>query len=88
MQRVQEWIGRRDRHPVEIDAVVLRTDGSKVSVRLTNFSDQGCRMEGNAPFHIGEKLRIAVPRMGQVKAQVRWAMSGSAGTRFLIESDF
>ena len=86
--RMPGWIGRRDRDPVAIDAVVHRDDGSKLSVKLTNFSEQGCRMEGDHAFHIGERLRIAVPRMGQVKAQVRWALAHSAGAQFLIESDF
>jgi hypothetical protein len=55
---------------------------------VSNFSDQGCRIETDREFHIGERLQIAVPRMGQVKAQVRWALPGAAGTRFLTESDF
>jgi hypothetical protein len=88
MQRMVGWTGRRDRLPVEIEAVVHRTDGSKLPVKLTNFSDQGCRIECSDEFQIGERLQIAVPRMGHVKAQVRWAIPGSAGTRFLTESDF
>jgi hypothetical protein len=88
MLRMHGWIGRRDRHPVGIDAVVHRTDGSKVSVKLTDFSDQGCRIDCDEDFHVGEKLQIAVPRMGHVKAQVRWSQPGCVGTRFLVESDF
>ncbi len=38
-------------------------------------------------FRIGECLEIDVPRLGQVKAQVRWAFAGSAGAKFLVESD-
>lgn len=79
---------RKDRYPVEIDGVVHRTDGSMVTVRVSNFSDQGCRIETDRDFHIGERLQIAIPRMGAVKAQVRWALAGAAGTRFLTESDF
>ena len=86
-QRLQGWIGRKDRFPVAIDAVVKRADGTSVSVRLTDFSDDGCRMEGEEIFHIGERVKIDVPRMGLVKAQVRWALPGSAGTRFVIEAD-
>jgi hypothetical protein len=82
MQRVQGWIGRKDRFPVAIDAVVHRADGSTATVRLTDFSEEGCRMEGD-DFHIGEKVRIDVPRLGLMEAQVRWALPGSAGTRFL-----
>lgn len=88
MFRVHDWIGRKDRHPVEIDAIVHRSDGSKADVRLTNFSEEGCLIESDNEFRIGERLRIAIPRMGQMKAQVRWALSGSAGARFLAESDF
>ena len=87
-QRMPGWIGRRDRLPVDIDGVAHRNDGSKVPVRLSNFSDQDCRIDTDGSFHIGERLQIAIPRMGNVRAQVRWALPGSAGTRFLTESDF
>lgn len=88
MQRMHGWIGRKDRNPVTIDAVVHRTDGSKSAVKLTNFSDEGCRIEADRQFRIGERLHIAIPRMGKVRAQVRWALEDSAGARFLAESDF
>jgi hypothetical protein len=88
MERLQGWIGRKDRHLVEIDAVVHRTDGRQEEVKLSNFSDEGCRIEALEDFQIGERLQIAIPRMGQIKAQVRWALPGSAGARFVAESDF
>lgn len=88
MHRVYDWVGRKDRHPVEVEAVIYRNDGSKSPVRLSNFSDDGCRIDSPIEFRIGERLQIAIPRMGQVKAQVRWALPGSAGAKFLIESDF
>jgi hypothetical protein len=88
MQHVRVGGDRRVRFPVEIDAVVYRADGSKFPARVSNFSDHGCRIETERDFHIGERLQIAVPRMGNVKAQVRWSLPGAAGTRFLTESDF
>jgi hypothetical protein len=88
MERGHGWIGRKDRHPVAVDAVVHRPDGSKSPARLSNFSDEGCRIEAETDFRIGERLQIAIPRMGQVKAQIRWALQGSAGAKFLAESDF
>ncbi|MES2119316.1 MAG: PilZ domain-containing protein [Pseudomonadota bacterium] len=87
MGHVEGWIGRKDRHPVEVDAEVHRTDGRKLKVRLTNFSDQGCRIENAEELRVGERVHIAVARMGSFKAQVRWAIGGSAGARFLAESD-
>lgn len=88
MQRMHGWIGRKDRHAVAIDAVVHRSDGSQSPVILSNLSDQGCRIETEQEFRIGERLSIAIPRMGRVRAQVRWALPGSVGAKFLIESDF
>jgi hypothetical protein len=88
MQRTSASNGRKERHPVEIDAILHRTDGSKSPVKLTNFSDQGCRIELEDELRVGERLAIAIPRMGQVKAQVRWSATGSAGARFVAESDF
>ena len=88
MQRSVGGAERKVRHPVEIDAVLHRTDGSKSPVRLTNFSDQGCRIESEEKLRVGERLAIAIPRMGRVKAQVRWSATGSAGARFVAESDF
>ena len=86
MQRMQGWIGRKDRFPVAIDAVVHRGDGATVSVRLTDFSEEGCRTEGD-DFQIGERVSIDVPKLGLVKAQVRWALAGSAGMRFFNEAE-
>ena len=88
MDRVPGWIGRKDRHTAAVDAVVHRTDGTKSPVRLTNFSDDGCRIESDMHLRIGERLQIAIPRMGQMKAQVRWALPGNAGAKFLAETDF
>lgn len=88
MEAMQDQDERKDRHEVAIDAVVHRSDGRKSPVRLSNFSDEGCRIESDAEFRVGERLQIAIPRMGQMKAQVRWAEPGSAGAKFVVESDF
>jgi hypothetical protein len=88
MLRIHDWIGRKDRHPVAVDAIVRRADGSTVAVKVTNCSDEGCCLESGDDFLIGERLDIAIPRMGQLKAQVRWALPGSAGARFFAEGEF
>ncbi|MFL6736413.1 MAG: PilZ domain-containing protein [Sphingomonas sp.] len=87
MQRMHGWVGRKDRHAVAIEAVVHWDDGRTRSVKLSNFSKEGCRIESDIDFRIGERLEIDVPRFGQVKAQVRWAFAGSAGAKFLAGSE-
>lgn len=87
MLRIHGWIGRKDRQPVAVDAVVRRADGSSAPVKLSNVSDDGCRIEADEDFRIGELFDIAIPRFGQIRAQVRWALPGSAGAKFLAEND-
>jgi hypothetical protein len=87
MHRIHGWVGRKDRHEVAIDAVVHRGDGSAAPVKLTNLSDEGCRIEAKAEFRIGEQLQIAIPRVGHMSAQVRWALGCSAGARFAPDSE-
>lgn len=88
MERMHGWVGRKDRHPIETDAVVHRDDGSDAPVKVTNVSDEGCRIESSDEFRIGERLSIAIPGIGRVKAQVRWSLPGSAGAKFLEEYDY
>lgn len=85
MQRVHGWIGRKDREDVAVEAVVHRDDGSDARVRLTNVSDEGCRIEWEGSFRIGEQLSISTHEGRKVNAQVRWALPGSAGARFVAE---
>ncbi|HEX3676899.1 MAG TPA: PilZ domain-containing protein [Sphingomicrobium sp.] len=87
MHRMHGWIGRKDRDEVAIDAVVHRDDGSKQGVILSNLSPDGCRIESDGDFRIGERLQIAIPSIGQLNAQIRWALPGSAGARFLQRAD-
>jgi len=87
MQRGQGWVGRKDRNHVSVDALVLRDDGARVKVKLTNVSNEGCRLECDEMFRIGEHVSIGLPRMGNVRAQVRWALPGSAGTQFLDDAE-
>ena len=81
------WVGRKDRPKVEIDAVVHRIDGSKESVTLINLTIDGCRIESDGDFRIGERVQIAIPQRGQLNAQVRWALGRSAGAKFVAETD-
>jgi PilZ domain-containing protein len=87
MHRGQGWVGRKDRNDVDVDATVLRDDGAQVTVKLTNLSQEGCRLLSEEQFRIGEHISISFARVGAVRAQVRWALPGSAGTQFVDEDE-
>jgi hypothetical protein len=83
MDRMHGWVGRNDRRPFAGDAVVRRSDGSELTVRLSDVSDEGCRIElDHDHLRIGEWVEIALPAADHVKAQVRWALGDSAGVKF------
>ena len=83
MQRVHGWIGRKDRDAVSLDAVVYRDEGEGAPVMVTNLTDEGCRIEAEHHFRIGERFEIAIPGVGRMSAQVRWALHHSAGAKFV-----
>ena len=83
--RMPDWANRKDRRQVRVTAVAYLADGTAVAVRVTNISYEGCELETDATLPIGEKLKIALPRLGEIYAQVRWALEGKAGIHFLLE---
>src|SRR5438045_529915 len=82
VQRATAGVRHRNRYAVDIDALVYRSDGTRLQALVSDFSEQGCRIESGASFQVGERLQIAIPRMGQIKAQVRWIAAGVIGARF------
>ncbi len=76
-----DWPERRQRHKVQLDAEVVRTDGSTVATIVSELSTEGCRVVGW--FRIGDPVTLRIPRIGEVRGQIRWAMNGLAGVRFV-----
>jgi hypothetical protein len=83
--RVQGWIKRNERREVDVAAVAYLPDGTAIDVRLTNISYEGCQLQAKQMLPIGEKLKLALPRLGEVPAQVRWSIGSKAGLYFLLE---
>ena len=81
MSNLEEWPARRLRHDVELDADVHYPDGHSSKARVSNLSLDGCRLTGW--FRIGDHLELTIPKIGRVRGQVRWAVGGHAGIRFI-----
>jgi hypothetical protein len=82
----RQLVERPNRRDVNVVAVAVRADGSSETVRIRNMSYEGCMLEADAVFSVGEKLTLALPRMGEIRTQVRWtAADGRTGLRFLAE---
>jgi hypothetical protein len=77
----EKWPDRRQRHRVQLEAELIHTDGSTSRTIVSDLSLDGCRVVGW--FRIGETVHLKIPRIGDVRGQVRWAMNGRAGLRFI-----
>lgn len=82
--RAPGWVEREERKRVRVPATVLLPDGSSIEASVTDISFDGCRLETPALLPIGARLRLLLPKLGEVKAQVRWSMLGIAGLRFQV----
>lgn len=71
---------RPNRNPVALKALLTRENGGTQDVSVDDLSLDGCRVNGN--FLIGDRVKLKLPRIGELSAQVRWAVLGRAGLRF------
>jgi len=76
-----DWTDRRQRHKVQLEAALIMPDGSTTETIVSDLSLDGCKIV--AWLRIGDVVRLRIPRIGEVQGQVRWAMNGRAGVRFL-----
>ncbi len=84
--RIDGWVNRNERRDIDITAVVVRDDGTSLPVRVRNLSYEGCQIDAGTMLRIGEKVTLTLPRMGEIKTQIRWAAAdGTAGVRFIAE---
>ncbi|WP_300973653.1 hypothetical protein [Sphingomonas sp. LHG3406-1] len=71
---------RPHRHDVSTEAEVIRACGNSGTVPVADLSIDGCSVCGW--FSAGDRLTIALPRIGKFEAGVRWAPRGRSGLRF------
>lgn len=74
---------RRSSHRRSFEAKGFAVSPSRdVDVLLTDLSYGGCRVKTDAKLEPGENLRLIVPRLGAVPAEISWFNDGFAGVRF------
>lgn len=78
----KNWPDRRQRHRVQLEADLIQTDGTTSQTIVSDLSLEGCRVMGW--FRIGDDVHLRLPRIGEVRGKVRWAMNGQAGLRFVV----
>lgn len=75
-------IERRERRPVSLRGIAIRSDGSTVEIYLLDLSYEGCGIETPVKLEAGEAVKLSVLRRGAIDAHVRWYKDGRAGLIF------
>ena len=67
------------RDEVDYRARAFGADAQPLSLQVVNMSAQGlmARVAGDRP--IGERMRITLPVVGTIAAEVRWSLGGRIG---------
>ncbi len=83
MDWLPSWIERAGREPASFPAIVVLAEGQRLAVTITNISSAGCQIDCAETLPIGQAVRIELAGNIAAEANVRWAILGRAGLRFL-----
>lgn len=78
---------RRPRRNVEFGAFAEHADGTESVLTLSNLSYDGCQLISAENFRIGERVKLNLPRRGQILAEIRWSAEGKAGALFVLDEE-
>jgi hypothetical protein len=62
-------------------ARAMRADGAALPVTIVDLSPNGLMARCDAAFEAGERITVALPVVGVVRAEVRWSLGGRIGCR-------
>ncbi len=75
-------IRREDRDEVHYRARAFGPDARQLTLLVVNVSPHGLMARCDNDFAIGQRLRVNLPAIGTVAAEVRWSLGGRIGCQF------
>lgn len=70
------------REKVDFETIATRNGRIKEQVRVADLSPFGFHLRSDADVSRGERLRLLLPVVGDVEAQVAWTLKGCLGGWF------
>ena len=82
-----ESLARADPRRAEREEVGYRTsaialDGGHHTLLVVNISPHGLMARCEEPLAAGNRIRVRLPEVGAIEAQVRWSLGGRLGCEF------
>lgn len=84
-ENLRSFDDRAPRRDVEFGAFAARIDGSETLITVSNLSYEGCLLRSGDSFRNGEQVKLNLPRLGQIQAEIRWSAGDRAGARFIVD---
>lgn len=78
----EKFQDRQDRRPVQLRGFVILDERRTVSATVLNLTYDGCCLEAAEELKSTQAVRLAVPGLGFIEAEVRWSENGKAGLVF------
>jgi hypothetical protein len=73
---------RRPRRAVDMRGYLIRDDGIRHVIKLTDLNYGGCGVQAPVQLAVGETVEVSVLSRGSIAAEVRWYADGKAGLVF------
>ena len=67
------------RDEVHYRARAAGLDGKPLSLLIVNMSALGLMARCDTEYAVGEKLRVTLPVIGSIMAEIRWSLGGRIG---------
>ena len=81
-RQIHGFVPREARAPIDLPVVITPATGGEVAARLRNISPSGFFAECAGTLEIGSTILLASRELGEVAAQVRWALGPRIGAAF------
>lgn len=75
-------IRREDRDDVHYRARAFGPDARQLNLLIVNISPHGLMARCETHFEIGDRIKLTLPHVGAMSAEVRWSLGGRIGAQF------
>ena len=75
-------IRREGRDDVHYRARGFGPDARQLNLIIVNLSPHGLMARCERPLEIGQRIRVILPIIGPVAAEIRWSLGGRIGCQF------
>jgi hypothetical protein len=82
MRGAAAWISGTERSEALLSGSLELSDGRQIAVSVTGITKEGCEVLSDETLRIGSHIILRVAPFDGFRAQVRWALVGTAGVRF------